>query len=233
LKSILEQNSLEEFMQMAELSNKRFEGSRDAVIVDGNMVIHGTGDDAKANAHKINQFLNEENVLNPQYRPLKIPRRPKWNKEMSAEDIRAQENIAFLEWRRDIALIEENQINLSITPFEKNIEVWKQLWRVIERSDLLLQIVDARNPYFFYSADLETYIKEIDSSKEFILCVNKADYLTPELIAHWNDYFNEKGVKHIFFSALKEQEKLDAEGMEEFLAQQELEENKVEIEQQY
>ena len=33
--------------------------------------------------------------------------------------------------------------------------------------------------------------------------------MTPELIAHWNEYFKEKGVNHVFVSALKEQEKLD------------------------
>jgi large subunit GTPase 1 len=51
--------------------------------------------------------------------------------------------------------MEENNVQLAITPFEKNVEIWRQLWRVIEKSDLLLQIVDARNPYFFYCPDLE------------------------------------------------------------------------------
>jgi len=75
---------------------------------------------------------------------------------------------------------------------------------VIEKSDLLLQIVDARIPHFFYSEDLEKYIKETGEKKEFILCINKADYLSPELIEHWNQYFKEKKVTHIFISALKE-----------------------------
>ena len=104
-------------------------------------------------------------------------------------------------------------MNLAITPFEKNVEVWRQLWRVIERCDLLLQIVDARNPYFFYSADLEKYIRELNGEsgdKEFILLINKSDYLSEELIAHWNGYFKDKGVQHIFFSAVKEQAKIDA-----------------------
>lgn len=69
--------------------------------------------------------------------------------------------------------------------------------------------MDARNPYFFYSADLEEYIKEVSGDKEFILCINKADYLSEELIEHWNTFFNDKGVKHFFCSALKEQERLD------------------------
>ena len=79
---------------------------------------------------------------------------------MEAHEIQQNENMAFLEWRRDLALVEENNVKLAITPFEKNIEVWKQLWRVIEKSHILLQIVDARNPYFFYSEDLEKYIRE-------------------------------------------------------------------------
>ena len=104
---------------------------------------------------------------------------------------------------------------MAITPFEKNIEVWKQLWRVIEKSHVLLQIVDARNPYFFYSADLEKYISEQTEKKEFILCINKADYLSDELITHWNEYFVDKKINHIFFSAKKEQEKLDKEELDE------------------
>ena len=30
-------------------------------------------------------------------------------------------------------------------------EFWRQLWRVIERSDLVIQIVDSRNPLLFRS----------------------------------------------------------------------------------
>jgi hypothetical protein len=32
-----------------------------------------------------------------------------------------KENLAFLEWRRDVAQIEEGSVNLAITPFEKNV----------------------------------------------------------------------------------------------------------------
>lgn len=32
--------------------------------------------------------------------------------------------------------LEENE-NLVLTPFEKNLLIWRQLWRVLERSDLV------------------------------------------------------------------------------------------------
>jgi large subunit GTPase 1 len=59
------------------------------------------------------------------YQTLRIPRRPTWEKGMTGKEIAHNENVAFLEWRRDIARQEEGNVNLAITPFEKNIEVWR------------------------------------------------------------------------------------------------------------
>ena len=52
------------------------------------------------------------------------------------------------------------------------------LWRVLERSQLVVQIVDARNPLVFRSTDLERYVRELDPRKRCLLLVNKADLLT-------------------------------------------------------
>jgi len=71
----------------------------------------------------------------------------------------------FYAWRKKLADLEEKE-GLLLTPFEKNVEVWKQLWRVIEKSDIVVQIVDARNPLLFRSIDLENYVKEVDPKKK-------------------------------------------------------------------
>ncbi len=47
----------------------------------------------------------------------------------------------FLVWRRNLAIIEEEE-KLILTPFEKNLEVWRQLWRVLERSDIIVQVTN-------------------------------------------------------------------------------------------
>ena len=88
-----------------------------------------------------------------------------------------------------------------MTPFEKNLEVWKQLWRVVERSHVIVQIVDARNPVLFRSIDLERYVKEVDGSKKSMLLVNKADYLTPAQRRLWAEYFEAEGIAYRFWSA--------------------------------
>jgi large subunit GTPase 1 len=55
---------------------------------------------------------------------------------MNVEKLDANEKQAFLTWRRKLASLEENE-KLVLTPFEKNLDIWRQLWRVLERSDLV------------------------------------------------------------------------------------------------
>ena len=55
----------------------------------------------------VNVFLgNKEETFQGAYAPLTIPRRPAWDRTMTAHTIEQNENMAFLEWRRDIANME-------------------------------------------------------------------------------------------------------------------------------
>ncbi|URE15628.1 Large subunit GTPase 1 [Musa troglodytarum] len=112
---------------------------------------------------------------------LRVPRRPPWNAQMSVEELDSNENQAFLEWRRNLARLEEND-KLVLTPFEKNLDIWRQLWRVLERSDL-------------------EYAREIDEHKGTLLLVNKADLLPIAIRCKWAEYFNHHGILFVFWSA--------------------------------
>lgn len=50
----------------------------------------------------------------------------------------------------------------------------------------------------------ECYVKEIDTAKENVILINKADLLTAEQRLAWASYFEKEGVKVIFWSALGE-----------------------------
>lgn len=99
-----------------------------------------------------------------------------------------------------MASIEEADDDLTITPYEKNLEVWRQLWRVVERSQVLVQIVDGRNPLFFYSEDLFEYAREVGKEK-FLLVINKSDLVSSECRLRWNQYLLEHKIDHCFFTA--------------------------------
>ncbi|XP_010941628.1 GTPase LSG1-1 isoform X1 [Elaeis guineensis] len=131
---------------------------------------------------------------------LRVPRRPPWNATMSVEELDANERQAFLVWRRSLARLEENE-KLVLTPFEKNLDIWRQLWRVLERSDLLVMVVDARDPLFYRCPDLEEYAREIDEHKRTLLLVNKADLLPIAIRQKWAEYFCQHNILFLFWSA--------------------------------
>lgn len=85
---------------------------------------------------------------------------------------------------------------------------------VIERSDILVQIVDCRDPLFFRCEDLETYVKEVGVGKVNFLLLNKADLLDNDMRKYWSDYFNSNNIQHIFFSAKDQQQQIDKDIIE-------------------
>ncbi|KAF0696813.1 Aste57867_12475 [Aphanomyces stellatus] len=199
LASYLEGSSLDDFLANATLANREFVAEKERIVV---LEAHGTPTLAKFDPSKLPEM---------DFKEMKVPRRPHWDETTTAQELNLRERESFLSWRRDLALLEQSSEDRDVTPFEKNLEVWRQLWRVIERSDIVVQIVDARNPLFYRSTDLEKYVKEVDEKKEVMLIVNKSDFLTPAQRVAWADYFASEKIDYVFFSAKEAQELLDAE----------------------
>jgi len=142
--------------------------------------------------------VQEDNVTH-----LKVPRRPLWDRTTSAEELQQWEREAFMAWRKSLSELQEIE-GITMTPYEKNLEFWRQLWRVIERSDIIVQIVDARNPLLFRCKDLESYVKEVSCEKLNLILINKADFLSEKQRQYWAEYFDSINLPIAFFSALEE-----------------------------
>lgn len=129
---------------------------------------------------------------------VKIPWKPDWHGK-TPEEQHKDENENYLKWKKEIQHLEETNPQICLTPFEKNIEVWRQLWRVLEWSHIVIQIIDARDPYFYWTEDLEIYAKSLN--KKIMLLLNKAD-LVPSIVWEMisND-LNDKKIDHIFYTA--------------------------------
>ncbi|KAL4894114.1 P-loop containing nucleoside triphosphate hydrolase protein [Aspergillus ambiguus] len=208
MRSITEQAALDEFLSTAELAGTDFTAEK----MNNVKIIH---------TDQKNPYLlsaaEEKNALKKHQKNrgrLTVPRRPKWDQSTTRQQLEVSEKESFMDWRRGLAALQENN-DLLMTPFERNLEVWRQLWRVIERSDLVVQIVDARNPLLFRSEDLETYVKEIDPKKRNLLLVNKADMLTEKQREAWADYFVRNDISFRFFSAHLAKERNEARLLEE------------------
>ncbi|KAK0425776.1 hypothetical protein QR680_009379 [Steinernema hermaphroditum] len=194
--SITDQSNLDDFLARAELAGTDFTAEKcnfhilptinEVHVVPTREDISNNVQLQKKHAHK-----------------LKIPRRPPQHMWESAEELIRLENENFLEWRRSLADLQEVD-GLELTPFERNLELWRQLWRVVERSDIVVQIVDARNPMLFYSEDLSSYVAEAGLGKQNVLLLNKSDLLSQEQIELWRGHFQRHNITAVFWSALSE-----------------------------
>ena len=208
MRSVTEQGALDEFLSTAELAGTDFTAEK----MNNVKVIH---------TDQRNPYLlspaEERSAIKKQAAKknrLTVPRRPQWDETTTPQELDQQERASLLDWRRGLADLQDND-DLLMTPFERNLEVWRQLWRVIERSDLIVQIVDARNPLLFRSEDLEKYVKEVNPNKNNLLLVNKADMMTLQQRKTWADYFERVRLNYKFFSASLAKAQNEAMGFEE------------------
>ncbi|PWN54412.1 P-loop containing nucleoside triphosphate hydrolase protein [Violaceomyces palustris] len=219
LRSVTHEGDLEEFLNTAQLADADFTAER------RNVTIVSAPGLTRSDRHRHNPYLlsgEEENEVLRKHgenkERLRVPRRPAWTSGTTRSQLERAEKDSFLEWRRGLAQLQEG-VGLVLTPFERNIEVWRQLWRVVERSHLVVQIVDARNPLRFRCEDLENYVSSLGLAtpqgqgyrqlkqgeqgyRRNLLLINKADLLDQNQRRQWADYFESQGIQYAFFSAL-------------------------------
>ncbi|KYQ96922.1 guanine nucleotide binding protein 1 [Tieghemostelium lacteum] len=116
---------------------------------------------------------------------IDIPKRLDWTWDMSSDKLKEQERKMFVQWLENIS---ENYDKSRLNYFEHNLEVWRQLWRVSERSDVILLITDARYPLFHFPPALYSYIVN-DLKKPMVLVLNKIDLVDRRIVDSWIDYF--------------------------------------------
>lgn len=120
----------------------------------------------------------------PSEKGLGFPRRPSWNYEMTRENLLRKEEKSYRDYLDDL---HSRNPPGSLSHFEHNLETWRQLWRVLEMSDVILLIVDIRHPVLQFPPDLYHYITG-DLQKQVVLVLNKADLCPPPLVIAWKHY---------------------------------------------
>ncbi|KND04258.1 hypothetical protein, variant [Spizellomyces punctatus DAOM BR117] len=116
---------------------------------------------------------------------IDIPKRPPWSYAESREVVQERESSYFQKWL-DAVYAKYPAEELSY--FEHNLEVWRQLWRVAEISDIILFIVDVRHPILHFPPSLYDYVVK-DLGRKLILVFNKIDLVGQDTLEAWTNYF--------------------------------------------
>lgn len=119
-----------------------------------------------------------------------FPRRPTWDYQMSKEILMANEERYFFKYITGMEKRHYDDMK-QMSYWELNLETWRQLWRVLELSDVVLVIVDARFPTLMFPPSLFHFVKN-ELNKNLIICLNKVDLIEASVVLAWKKYFEEK-----------------------------------------
>ena len=100
---------------------------------------------------------------------IDFPKRPVWSHGDSKIALEKREEVYFQTW---IAKIYDTYPASELSYFEHNLQVWRQLWRVVEMCDILLFVVDARHPILHFPPTLYDYVVK-EQGKKLVLVFNK------------------------------------------------------------
>jgi ribosome biogenesis GTPase A/vacuolar-type H+-ATPase subunit H len=119
-----------------------------------------------------------------------LPKRPPWSFNMKKETVLANEERDFFKYVTNIEKAHFNDMK-KLSYFELNIETWRQLWRVLEISDIIIMIVDCRFPTLLFPPYVYNYIKN-ELKKEVIILFNKIDLVESAVVLAWKKFYEEK-----------------------------------------
>ena len=119
---------------------------------------------------------------------LDIPTRPAWTPALKAKRLHELEEASFEAYLTSLyALYPPTRLN----HFEHNLQVWRQLWRACEMSDVLLLTADARHPLFHFPPSLYRHITRT-LRKPLLLVLNKVDLVDARTLKGWVGWFERR-----------------------------------------
>ncbi|KAF9535676.1 hypothetical protein CPB83DRAFT_779796 [Crepidotus variabilis] len=128
---------------------------------------------------------------------LTCPRRPKWRYDQTKKEVEKNEEGIFKKWLQqtddaiekwqDQPVPAGSSMPRSASYFERNLEVWRQLWRVTEISQIILVLLDSRCPLLHYPPSLATYLQD----RKVILVLTKVDISGSARVAAWIEYIHQ------------------------------------------
>ena len=95
---------------------------------------------------------------------------------MSKNELDRNEQVGFGNWLNEMDAVHAEYMNMPIQAegegegeamrrpssfFERNLSVWRQLWRVTEQSQIILVMLDVRCPPVHFPASLRSYLRDL------------------------------------------------------------------------
>lgn len=130
---------------------------------------------------------------------LTVPARPRFRHGQTKKEVEKNEEGVFRKWLANTRATVQDWVGeldsegwpRSPSWFETNLEVWRQLWRVVEASAIVLVLIDARCPPLHCPPSLRAYLRGLRPKRQFVLVLTKADLVDPGALEGWRAWLKE------------------------------------------
>ena len=125
------------------------------------------------------------------------------------------ESLRLVSERRQGEYASEADSNIVVTERERSLpqeelmkkgqskRIWGELYKVIDSSDVVVQVLDARDPLGTRSKHIETFMKKEKPHKHLIILLNKCDLIPVWAAKKWVSLLSEEFPTLAFYSSLR------------------------------
>lgn len=171
---------------------KKEDNPRNILIKKRNLPMSLLSDPVKENKIRLLDVETYEETFGPKSRRKKIKLQVNSLEEM-AEKVVEKTQTYEPEKDRDIKreeLDEKDENRDKRMAAGQSKRIWEELYKVLDSSDVLVQILDARDPEGTRSKVLEEHIKKNCPHKHLVILLNKCDLVPVWVTAKWAKYLS-------------------------------------------
>lgn len=118
------------------------------------------------------------------YKHLPFPIRQDWSRITTGDELHKMEEEYFEQY---LDLIYRGRAVERLSPFEHNLEVWRQLWRVLEKSDVIVMTADIRDPLLHIAISFHAYVTKY-LRLPVIIVLTKCDLVSETHANAWKSF---------------------------------------------